>query len=104
MPNYATKSNLNATGVNTLQFGKKDELANLKSEVDKLDIDKLEKLLSGLNSLKSKLDKLDIGKLAATPVDLRDAKIKDIEEKISNIIGLATTTALLRIRYQTVVL
>ena len=54
--------------------------------------------------MKSKLDKLDIGKLAATPVDLRDAKIKDIEEKISNIIGLDTTTALLRIRYQTVVL
>ena len=43
--NYATKSDLkNATGADTLQFFKKDDLANLKSEVDKLDIDKLAEL------------------------------------------------------------
>ena len=33
----------NATSVDTLHFAKKDDLANLKSEVDKLGIDKLEK-------------------------------------------------------------
>ena len=34
----------------------KNYLANLKLEVDKLDIDKLEKVPSGLNNLKSKID------------------------------------------------
>ena len=43
MSNYATKSDLkNATVVDTLQFAKKDDLANLKLEVDKLNIGKLE--------------------------------------------------------------
>ena len=42
--NYATKSDLkNATGVTTLQFAKKADLASLKSDVDELDIDKLKK-------------------------------------------------------------
>ena len=49
---------------------KKDDLANLKSEVEKLDIKKLEKLRSGLNNLESEVDKLDIDKLAAVPTDL----------------------------------
>ena len=59
LPNYATKS----------------DLANLQSEVDKLDIDKLEKVLNDLNSLKSNVDKLDIGKLETTPADL--SKLSD---------------------------
>ena len=38
--NYATKSNLkNATGIDTSKFAKKVDLANLKSNVDKLGID-----------------------------------------------------------------
>ena len=42
LSNYATKFNLkNATGVFTLQFAKRDDLANLKTEADKLDIDEL---------------------------------------------------------------
>ena len=42
--NYATKSDLkNATGVTTLQFAKKADLASLKSDFDELDIDKLKK-------------------------------------------------------------
>ena len=42
MSNYATKSDLqNATGVHTSEFVKKTNLANLKSDVDKLDIRKL---------------------------------------------------------------
>ena len=71
LSNYATKGNLeNATGVNASKFTKKVELAGLKSRIDKLDIDKLEKLPSCLNSLISKLDKLDIVKLETTTVDL----------------------------------
>ena len=43
--NYATKSHLkNLTGVDTSQFAKKDDLANLKTEVDKSNIDKLAQL------------------------------------------------------------
>ena len=53
--NYATKADLkNATVVDTLKFAEKVDLGNLKSEVDKLDI----------NELKT------------TPVDLR--KLSDI--------------------------
>ena len=38
-------------------FLKKLILANLKSDVDKLDLDKLKNLPSNLNNLKSKVDK-----------------------------------------------
>ena len=42
LPNYATKTDLkSATRVDTSDFTKKTDLANLKSDVGKLDIDKL---------------------------------------------------------------
>ena len=79
LPNYETKSDLkNATGVYTLQFAKKDDLANLKSEVDKLDIDKL----SELDGDKLKLFPVDLSKLSdvikndVVKKDLYNAKIK----------------------------
>ena len=54
LSNYATKADLkNATGVDTCDFAKKADLANLKSDVDKLDIDKLKNVPS---KLKSKVD------------------------------------------------
>ena len=41
LSNYTTKSDLkNVTGVDTSDFAKKTDLANLKSDVDKLDIEK----------------------------------------------------------------
>ena len=41
MSNYSTKVDLkNATGVNTSKFAKKLDLASLKSNVEKFDIDK----------------------------------------------------------------
>ena len=44
LSNYATKSDLkNATGVDTWKYAKKIDLASLKSNVDKLDNDKLKK-------------------------------------------------------------
>ena len=60
----------NATGFNIWSFAKNTELANLKSDVDKLLIDKLKNAWSGLSSLKRKVDKLNIGKLETTPVGL----------------------------------
>ena len=42
MTNHATKTDLkNAAGVDTSKSAKKIDLANSKSDVDKLDIDKL---------------------------------------------------------------
>ena len=51
--NNATKADLkNATGAHTLKFAQKIDLANLKSNLDKLDIDKLKNVPSDLSSLK----------------------------------------------------
>ena len=81
MSNYATKADLkNAAGFNTLDFAKKTDLANLKSDVDKLDIDKLRNVQSNLGNLKSKVDKLDIDKLVPVPVDV--SKLSDIVKTI----------------------
>ena len=49
MSNYATKADSkNVTGINTSDFAKKADLANLKSDVDKLDIDKLKNVPTNL--------------------------------------------------------
>ena len=56
LSNYATKSDLkNATCVDTSQFVTKVDLSNLKSDIDHLDIDKLEKVPCGLKSLNIKI-------------------------------------------------
>ena len=111
LSNYATKTDFrNAAGVDTSFFAKKAELANLESDVDKLDIDKFKNLPNDLNNLKSKVDKLDVDKLVPAPVDLSklsdvvkkdvakkdvyDTKIKNIENKIPDITNLATNASL----------
>ena len=59
MSNYATRSDLkNAASPNTSKFAKKADLASLKSEFDKLDIDKLAEL--------------DIDKLKLSPVNSKN--------------------------------
>ena len=55
-----------------MDFAKKARLANLNSNADKLNIDKLKNIPSGLRKLKSKIDKLVIGKSETTPVDLNE--------------------------------
>ena len=59
----------NATGVDTSDVAKKTDLANLKFDVYKLDIDKLKNISSNLSNLKNKLDILDVNKLVPVPVD-----------------------------------
>ena len=55
MSNYATKTDLkNAAAVDTSSFAKKIDVANLKSDVDKLNLDKSENVPSGLSNLKLK--------------------------------------------------
>ena len=111
LPNYATKADLKIeTGVDTLKFAKKADLTSLKSDADKLDIDKLRNVPTNASNLKSKVDKSDVDKLVPVPVDLsklRDAeksdavkkdvynaKIKNIHDKIPDITNLATNTTL----------
>ena len=55
LSNYSTKAILTtATGADTSKFAKKFDLVNLKSNLDKLDIDQLKNLPSGLSNLKSR--------------------------------------------------
>ena len=49
--NYATETGFkNETGVDTFKFAKKVDLPTLKSECDKLDSVKIEKVSTGLNT------------------------------------------------------
>ena len=71
LSNYGTKDDIkNITHVNTSNFALKTNSSNLKTEVDKLDIDKLKSLPNNLSILKTKVDKLDIDKLLPLPADL----------------------------------
>ena len=114
LSNYITKANIkNISHTDTSSFPLKSNLASLikKTDVDKLDTDKLKSLPNNLSNLKSKVDKLDINKLAPVLVDLSklttnvvknevvkkieyNANIKNIEYKIPNIVNLATKTIL----------
>ena len=96
--------------VDLSDYATKTDIKNI-SHIDKLDIDKLKRLLNNFSNLKSKVDKLDIDKLV--PVSVPDlsklsivvknevvkkteynAKIKNIEGKIPDITNLATKTIL----------
>ena len=71
-------------------------MASLKSNVDKLDIDKLKNFPTNLSSLKSKVAKLDVDKLLPVPVDLSKLSdfVRNTEDKIADITNSATKTAL----------
>ena len=61
LSNYARTSDFKKwKAIDTSDFAKKTDLANLKSNVDKLDIDKLKNVPSNLSNSKSKVDWLDI--------------------------------------------
>ena len=63
LSHYAAKANIkNAAGVDTSNFAKETVLTNLKSDVDKLDIEKVKNIPSNLSNLKSKVDKLCVDK------------------------------------------
>ena len=118
LSNYATKAGLkHVTGVDISGFAEKNDLANLKSDVDKLDIDKLKIVPTNLSNLKSKLDKLDVDKLVPVLVDLsklRDvvkndvikknvynAQIKNIEDKTPDITNYYYLTLLEQMKLKT---
>ena len=72
MSNYTTKSDLkNTISVDISDFAKNTDLASLKSDIDKLNVDKLNNIQSGLDSLKNKVYKLDVDRLKPVLVDLK---------------------------------
>ena len=66
----------NAIDVDTSKFPKKVDLANLASDLDKLDFDKLKNVPTNFSNLKRKVDLLDVDKLVPVLVDLR--KLSDV--------------------------
>ena len=105
LSNYATKADIKSNShIDTSSFALKSNLAILKTEVDKLDIDKLQSLPTNLSNLKSKVDKLYLNKLAPVKNEKvkndvvkkteYNAKIKNIEDKRPDITNLATKTIL----------
>ena len=63
LSSYATKADFkNATSVDTKDFAKKTDLANLKSDVDNLDVDKFKNVPNNLGVDKFDIDNLDVDK------------------------------------------
>ena len=110
LSNYVAKDDIkNITHVDTSSFALKTNLANLKSKVDKSDIDKLKPIHADLSKLSNVVKnvvvkKTDYNKLVAK-VDNIDTsglvkktdyntKITEIEDKIPDTTNLATKTAL----------
>ena len=76
LSNYATKTDLkNVTHVDTSSFALKANLANLKTEVDKLDVDKLVPITADLSKL-SNVVKNDVKK---TVYDKMVTKVNNID-------------------------
>ena len=110
LSNYATKDDIkNITHVDTSNFALKTNLANLKSKVDTLDVDKLKPIPTDLsklsdvvkndvvkktdyNKLVPKVDNIDTSGLVKK-TDY-NTKISEIEGKIPDTSSLATKTSL----------
>ena len=81
LSNYATKTDLkNVTHVDTSIFAVKANLANLKTEVDKLNIDKLAPVPFGLSKLS---DVVKNGVVKKTMYDKLDVKVINIDTSIT---------------------
>ena len=90
LSNYASKKELgHATGVDTSDVADKKDVIALKTEVDKLNINKLVNVPTSLNNLKTKVEELDIGKLRKCSHRLK--KISDAtDNEFANFITLET--------------
>ena len=71
MLNYATKTDFkNFSGIYLSSFAKKVHLAGLKPHVEQSDVAKSKNIPTNLSNLKSKVDKLDVDKLLPVAVIL----------------------------------
>ena len=81
-----------------MDFAKKTDLANLKPDVDKLDIDKLKSIPSNSCNFKSKVNKLDVDKFVPVPVDL--GKLSDaVKIYVVKKIFVMLRSKILKIKY-----
>ena len=77
MSNYATKSDLkNATEIDTSKLAAKSDLASLKAEVDKIDVDKLKTVFVDLSKLSNVVNNDVVKK---TVYDQLVTKVKNID-------------------------
>ena len=120
LSNYATKKYIkDITHVDTSSYTLKINLANLKTEVDKIDTDKLKTVPDDLaklsnvvkndvvkkadyNTLKNKVDAIDTSVFVTrtkfvTDTNALNDKIDKIEKKIPDIRGLATKSSVTRL-------
>ena len=117
LANYATKTDLrNITHVDVSSYASKTNLTALKSEVDKIDVDKLKTTPADLAKLSNvvkndvvkktdynnKVDAIDTSCFVtrtkfATDTNALDDKIDKVEKKIPDISGLATKSSVTRL-------
>ena len=118
--NYAKKKDIkDITHVDISSYALKTNLANLKTEVDKIDTDKLKTVPDDLaklsnvvkndvvkkteyNTLKNKVDAIDTSKFVSITkftidTNALDDKIDKVEKKIPDISGLATKLSVTRL-------
>ena len=118
--NYATKDDVkNITRVDVNSYASKTNLAALKTEVDKIDTDKLKTVPGDLeklsnvvkndfvkkttyNTFKDKVDAIDTSSFVSrtkftTDTNALDDKIDKVEKKIPDISGLATKSSVTRL-------
>ena len=69
--NATKKRVITSTGTGTSDLAVKENFIPLKSEVDKLKINKLINVPTSLNNLKTKVNNLDVDKLKTVPVNLK---------------------------------
>ena len=116
LSNYATKDDVkNITHVDFSSYATKTNLATLKTEVDKIDVDKLKRTPTDLdklsnvvkndvvkkatyNTLKNKVDAIGTSKFVSrtkftTDTNALNDKIDKAEKKIPDISGLATKSS-----------
>ena len=119
LSNYATKKDHVDTHVDTRIYALKTNLANLKTQVDKIGTEKLKTVPNDLaklsnvvkndvvkktehNTLKNKVDAIDTSTFVlrtkfTTDTNALDDKIDKIENKIPDISGLATKSSVTRL-------
>ena len=116
LSNYATKDDVkNITHVDVSSYATKTNLAALKTEVDKIDTDKLKTVPNDLaklsnvvknnvvkkttyNTLKNKIDAIDTSAFVTrtkftTDTNALDDKTDKVENKIPDVSGLATKSS-----------
>ena len=117
LSNYATKKDIKfLTHVDTSSYALKTNLTALKTEIDKIDTDKLKTVPDDLaklsnvvkndvvkkttcNTLKNKVNAIDTSNFVTIDTNALDDKIDKIEKKIPDISGLATKSSVTKFNY-----